>query len=149
MGEGHPGTHERHRARVRGDPVFRILTYRSLDDDGSVLSVPPRVFAEHMRWLHERGFGPCRSLRWATSQAPDGFLSPRWSLPLTTASRAPTNTASPCPGDTDLPEGCTNPDSCRGLVVFVQQPAEQVPPIHVASSGAGDRRQLTLSLRRV
>jgi hypothetical protein len=26
---------------------------------------------------------------------------------------------------------------------------EQVPPIHVASSGAGDRRQLTLSLRRV
>lgn len=44
---------------------------------------------------------------------------------------------------------CTNPDSCRGLVVFVQQPAEQVPPIHVASSGAGDRRQLTLSLRRV
>src|SRR5215470_603768 len=30
-----------------------ILTYHSLDDRGSVISVAPRVFAEHMRILHE------------------------------------------------------------------------------------------------
>jgi peptidoglycan/xylan/chitin deacetylase (PgdA/CDA1 family) len=30
-----------------------ILTYHSLDDSGSVISVSPRVFAEHMRILHE------------------------------------------------------------------------------------------------
>src|SRR5258708_5988741 len=30
-----------------------ILTYHSLDDSGSVISVSPQVFAEHMRILHE------------------------------------------------------------------------------------------------
>lgn len=30
-----------------------ILTYHSLDDSGSVLSTPPRAFAEQMRILHE------------------------------------------------------------------------------------------------
>src|SRR5215471_107285 len=30
-----------------------ILTYHSLDDSGSVISVSPQVFAEHIRILHE------------------------------------------------------------------------------------------------
>lgn len=33
-----------------------ILTYHSLDDSRSVISTPPSVFAQHMRWLHERGY---------------------------------------------------------------------------------------------
>jgi peptidoglycan/xylan/chitin deacetylase (PgdA/CDA1 family) len=33
-----------------------ILTYHSLDESGSVISVAPRVFAEHMRLLARRGF---------------------------------------------------------------------------------------------
>ena len=32
-----------------------ILTYHSLDDGGSVLSVSPRTFAAHMRLLHQMG----------------------------------------------------------------------------------------------
>lgn len=41
------------------DPVGRpvpILTYHSLDASGSVISVAPDAFAEHMRLLRERGF---------------------------------------------------------------------------------------------
>ena len=34
---------------------FAILTYHSIDDSGSVLSISPRIFAEHMRILAERG----------------------------------------------------------------------------------------------
>src|SRR6266480_6947225 len=33
-----------------------ILTYHSLDDSGSVTSVPPRFFREHMNSLAQRGF---------------------------------------------------------------------------------------------
>jgi peptidoglycan/xylan/chitin deacetylase (PgdA/CDA1 family) len=33
-----------------------ILTYHSLDDSGSVISVSPSVFGEHMRTLRDRGF---------------------------------------------------------------------------------------------
>jgi len=42
-----------------------ILTYHSLDDSGSVLSTPPRVFAEEMRILHELGVrvGPLGEVR--------------------------------------------------------------------------------------
>ena len=36
-----------------GRGALPILTYHSLDDSGSILSVAPRVFAEHMRLLHE------------------------------------------------------------------------------------------------
>jgi Transposase len=43
-------------------------------------------------------------------------------------------------------EGCTNPGSCRGLVVFVQQTAQEVPPTHVRLHRRGHR--LTGSLRR-
>ena len=32
-----------------------ILTYHTLDDDGSVLSTPPRLFAEQLAWLAEAG----------------------------------------------------------------------------------------------
>ena len=31
-----------------------ILTYHSIDDSGSAISVPPDVFAEHVRWMSER-----------------------------------------------------------------------------------------------
>ncbi len=37
-----------------------ILTYHSLDESGSVISVAPTVFAEHMRSLSERGFTAVR-----------------------------------------------------------------------------------------
>jgi peptidoglycan/xylan/chitin deacetylase (PgdA/CDA1 family) len=33
-----------------------ILTYHSLDESGSVISVQPAIFERHMRLLHERGF---------------------------------------------------------------------------------------------
>ena len=34
---------------------FAILTYHSIDDSGSVLSISPRIFAEHMGILAELG----------------------------------------------------------------------------------------------
>ncbi|HUG37727.1 MAG TPA: polysaccharide deacetylase family protein [Candidatus Limnocylindrales bacterium] len=40
-------------AAARGGGALPILTYHSLDDSGSVLSVAPSVFAEHLRILHE------------------------------------------------------------------------------------------------
>lgn len=40
-------------AGARGGGALPILTYHSLDDSGSVLSVSPSAFAEHMRVLHE------------------------------------------------------------------------------------------------
>jgi len=42
-----------------------ILTYHSLDDSGSVLSTPPRVFAEQMKILHEMNVRviPLRTIR--------------------------------------------------------------------------------------
>jgi len=39
--------------RSRGRGGIPILTYHSIDDSGSVLSVSPGMFAEHMRLLHE------------------------------------------------------------------------------------------------
>ena len=33
-----------------------ILTYHSLDDSGSVVSVPPLVFRQQMEWLRDRGY---------------------------------------------------------------------------------------------
>lgn len=38
---------------MREAPPVAILTYHSLDDSGSVLSTPPRVFAEQMHLLQE------------------------------------------------------------------------------------------------
>src|SRR5260370_16649458 len=38
---------------MSGRRTLPLLTYDSIDDSGSVLSVAPRVFAEHMRCLHE------------------------------------------------------------------------------------------------
>lgn len=42
-------------AGPRGGGELPILTYHSLDDSGSVISVTPSVFAEQMRALHEAG----------------------------------------------------------------------------------------------
>jgi peptidoglycan/xylan/chitin deacetylase (PgdA/CDA1 family) len=35
--------------------VRAILTYHSLDDSGSAISVPPVVFSQHVRWMRESG----------------------------------------------------------------------------------------------
>jgi peptidoglycan/xylan/chitin deacetylase (PgdA/CDA1 family) len=35
--------------------VRAILTYHSLDDSGSAISVPPAVFKQHVRWMLESG----------------------------------------------------------------------------------------------
>jgi hypothetical protein len=43
-------------------------------------------------------------------------------------------------------EGCTNPGSCRGLVIFVEHTAQEVPPTHVRLHRRGHR--LVGSLRR-
>lgn len=40
-------------AGVRGGGALPVLTYHSLDDSGSVISVSPSLFAEQMRVLHE------------------------------------------------------------------------------------------------
>jgi len=40
------------------------------------------------------------------------------------------------------PEGCTNLGSRRGLVILVEQTAEEVSPIHVGGRRGGSRRQL-------
>ncbi len=40
-------------ADARGGGTLAVLTYHSLDDSGSVISVSPSLFAEHMRVLHE------------------------------------------------------------------------------------------------
>jgi peptidoglycan/xylan/chitin deacetylase (PgdA/CDA1 family) len=40
---------------VGGLNVRAILTYHSIDDSGSVISIAPEIFEEHVRWLlHER-----------------------------------------------------------------------------------------------
>src|SRR5713101_6332064 len=31
-----------------------ILTYHSIDDSGSAISIPPAVFKEHVRWISQR-----------------------------------------------------------------------------------------------
>jgi hypothetical protein len=45
-------------------------------------------------------------------------------------------------GAKEGPEGCTNLDSGRGLVILVQQTAEEVSPTHVGTHPGGGRRQL-------
>jgi peptidoglycan/xylan/chitin deacetylase (PgdA/CDA1 family) len=35
--------------------MHAILTYHSLDDSGSAISVPPAVFSQHVRWMVESG----------------------------------------------------------------------------------------------
>ena len=40
---------------------------------------------------------------------------------------------------------CTNPGSCRGLVMFVQQTAQEVPPTHVRAHRGGHRLAGSLS----
>jgi hypothetical protein len=42
-------------------------------------------------------------------------------------------------GEDRGPEGCTKPGSCRGLVIFVQQTAQEVPPTHVRVHRGGHR----------
>src|SRR5262249_6085253 len=44
------------------------------------------------------------------------------------------------------PEGCTNPSSCRGLIIFVQDTSEEVLSTHGRAHRRGD--QLAGSLRR-
>jgi peptidoglycan/xylan/chitin deacetylase (PgdA/CDA1 family) len=51
-----------------------VLTYHTLADDGSVLSVPPALFAEQMRALHETGIRvvPLTELAGQVASALDG-----------------------------------------------------------------------------
>ena len=54
-----------------------ILTYHSLDDSGSVVSVPPAVFEQHMRWLSAHGLHCIRLDELLDAWTGAGALPPR------------------------------------------------------------------------
>jgi peptidoglycan/xylan/chitin deacetylase (PgdA/CDA1 family) len=54
-----------------------ILTYHSLDDSGSVISVPPAAFREHMRGLRDKGFTGIALGRLVDAWDGRGSLPPR------------------------------------------------------------------------
>lgn len=54
-----------------------ILTYHSLDTSGSVISVSPEIFAEHMRLLRNRGYTAIRLDRLLDAWAGEGVLPER------------------------------------------------------------------------
>jgi len=65
--------------RLGGVP---ILTYHSIDDSGSLISVPPAAFAAQMEYLHRHGFRAL-TLRDYVTQLPLGSLPPRQAFVLT------------------------------------------------------------------
>ena len=68
-------------ARSRRGGDLPILTYHSLDESGSVISVSPGVFAEQMRFLHEAGISTI-SLP-AAAEALRGWRAPARAVVLT------------------------------------------------------------------
>ena len=61
-----------------GGGALPILTYHSLDDSGSVISVSPSLFAEHMRVLHEAAIStlslPAAAQALRGGHVPDGAV---------------------------------------------------------------------------
>lgn len=57
-----------------------ILTYHALDDDGSVLSTPPRLFAEHLALLDEAGIAVVPLSDLGRDPAGPGSGTPRVSI---------------------------------------------------------------------